>query len=37
LLAVFGAISAYMLVLGVWRVVVNIEWYRRRRSRIAQK
>ena len=37
LLAVFGAMSAYILVLGLWRVIVNIEWYRRRRGRLAQK
>jgi uncharacterized protein (DUF2062 family) len=32
-LAIFGAISSYALVLGVWRIIVNIEWRRRRKSR----
>ena len=34
-LAIFGAISSYALVLGVWRIIVNIEWRRRRKSRIS--
>ncbi len=32
-MASFGAICSYMMVLGIWRVIVTIEWYKRRRNR----
>jgi uncharacterized protein (DUF2062 family) len=32
-MASFGAIASYMMVLGIWRVIVTLEWYKRRRSR----
>ncbi|MDA0236964.1 MAG: DUF2062 domain-containing protein [Proteobacteria bacterium] len=32
-LAIFGAMAGYLLVLGVWRMVITIEWYKRRKHR----